>query len=83
MTLPTLTPTRKPRPPIAPNLRHSTPTWPRRLQRFPPERRLLVTDHDDLAWFAAAYDMKVVGAVTPSFSSMASISAQEMAALQE
>lgn len=50
---------------------------------IPPERRLLVTDHDDLAWFAAAYDMKVVGAVTPSFSSMASISAQEMAALQD
>jgi len=50
---------------------------------IPPARRLLVTDHDDLAWFAAAYAMEVVGAVTPSFSSMAGISAQEMAALQD
>ncbi len=50
---------------------------------IPPERRLLVTDHDDLSYFAAAYGMEVVGAVTPSFSSMASISAQEMAALQD
>ncbi len=53
------------------------------IESVPAERRLLVTDHDDLAYFAAAYGMKVVGAVTPSFSSMATISAQEMAALQD
>lgn len=53
------------------------------IDTIPQARRLLVTDHDDLAYFAAAYGMQVVGAVTPSFSSMASISAQEMAALQD
>lgn len=53
------------------------------IESIPPARRLLVTDHDDLAYFAAAYGMQVMGAVTPSFSSMASISAQEMAALQD
>lgn len=53
------------------------------IESIPRARRLLVTDHDDLAYFAAAYGMKVVGAVTPSFSSMATISAQEMAALQD
>lgn len=53
------------------------------IETIPSARRLLVTDHDDLSYFAAAYGMQVVGAVTPSFSSMASISAQEMAALQD
>jgi ABC-type Zn uptake system ZnuABC Zn-binding protein ZnuA len=53
------------------------------IDRLPPERRLLVTDHEDLDYFAAAYGMEVVGAVTPSFSTTATISAQQMAALQD
>jgi zinc/manganese transport system substrate-binding protein len=49
--------------------------------QLPPERRLLVTNHDALGYFAQAYGFKVVGAVIPSVTSEASPSAQTMAAL--
>jgi zinc/manganese transport system substrate-binding protein len=49
--------------------------------QVPPERRLLVTNHDDLGPFAQAYGFKVVGAVIPSVTDEASPSAQQMAAL--
>lgn len=49
----------------------------------PPDARKLVTDHDDLGYFARAYGFDVVGTVIPSFSALASVSAQSMAALQE
>lgn len=49
--------------------------------QVPPERRLLVTNHDDLGWFAQAYGFKVIGAVIPSVTDEASPSAQQMAAL--
>ncbi len=48
---------------------------------LPPERRLLVTNHDDLGWFAKAYGFTIVGAVIPSVTDEASPSAQQMAAL--
>jgi ABC-type Zn uptake system ZnuABC Zn-binding protein ZnuA len=48
---------------------------------LPPERRLLVTNHDALRYFARAYDFKVVGAVIPSVTTEASPSARQMAAL--
>lgn len=50
---------------------------------IPPEARKLVTDHDTLRYFAAAYGYEVIGSVIPSFSTLSTISAQEMAALQE
>ena len=48
---------------------------------LPPEKRLLVTNHDALGYFSQAYGFKVVGAVIPSVTSEASPSAQQMAAL--
>ncbi|HTP02598.1 MAG TPA: zinc ABC transporter substrate-binding protein [Anaerolineales bacterium] len=48
---------------------------------LPKEKRLLVTNHDALAYFAKAYDFQVVGLVIPSVSNEAAPSAQQMAAL--
>jgi ABC-type Zn uptake system ZnuABC Zn-binding protein ZnuA len=49
--------------------------------QIPPERRLLVTNHEALGYFAERYGFKVVGTVIESFSTDASPSAQQMAAL--
>jgi ABC-type Zn uptake system ZnuABC Zn-binding protein ZnuA len=49
--------------------------------QIPPQRRVLVTNHDSLEYFAQRYGFKVVGAVVPGFSSEAAPSAQEMADL--
>jgi ABC-type Zn uptake system ZnuABC Zn-binding protein ZnuA len=50
---------------------------------LPPEKRLLVTNHEALGYFADRYGFTIVGTVIPSLSSEASPSAQEMAALVE
>ncbi len=50
---------------------------------IPPERRLLVTNHESFGYFADRYGFTVVGTVIPGVSSGASPSAQEMAALVE
>lgn len=50
---------------------------------IPPERRLLVTNHESFGYFADRYGFTVVGTVIPGASSGASPSAQEMAALVE
>ena len=47
----------------------------------PAERRLLVTNHETLGYFADQYGFTVVGAIVPSVTSNAAPSAQEMAAL--
>ena len=49
--------------------------------QLPPEKRLLVTNHDALGYFSQAYGFKVVGAVIPSVTNEASPSAQQLAAL--
>ena len=49
--------------------------------QIPSERRLLVTNHEALGYFAERYSFKVVGTVIESFSSDAAPSAQKMAAL--
>jgi zinc/manganese transport system substrate-binding protein len=49
--------------------------------QLPPGKRLLVTNHDALGYFADAYGFKVVGAVIPSVTNEASPSAQQMAGL--
>jgi len=54
----------------------------REVATIPAEQRKLVTDHDDLGYFAAQYGFTVVGSVIPSFSTLAAPSAQELAALQ-
>ena len=48
-----------------------------------PQRRVLVTNHESLGYFAERYGFIVVGAITPSFSSDSSPSAQQMADLIE
>jgi ABC-type Zn uptake system ZnuABC Zn-binding protein ZnuA len=48
---------------------------------IPAERRLLVTNHEAMGYFAERYGFKVAGSVIPSFSSNAAPSAQEMASL--
>ncbi|MFN2121374.1 MAG: metal ABC transporter solute-binding protein, Zn/Mn family [Anaerolineales bacterium] len=49
--------------------------------QIPPERRLLVTNHDSLGYFADAYGFKLIGTVIPGISTDASTSAQEVASL--
>jgi ABC-type Zn uptake system ZnuABC Zn-binding protein ZnuA len=51
--------------------------------QIPAENRKLVTDHDTFSYFARDYEFEVLGAVIPSFSTVAAPSAQELAALQD
>jgi len=51
------------------------------VEQIPSEKRLLVTNHEALGYFAERYGFEVVGSVIPSFSSNASPSAQQMARL--
>ena len=53
------------------------------LAALPAEKRKLVTDHDSFGYFAAAYDFDVIGTIIPSFSTLASPSAGELAKLQD
>ena len=50
--------------------------------QVPEARREIVTDHDELGYFAQRYGFRVVGAVVPSLSTVAEPSAQEIAALE-
>ena len=49
--------------------------------RIPAAKRLLVTNHDALGYFADAYGFQIIGAVIPSVTTEASTSAQGMADL--
>jgi ABC-type Zn uptake system ZnuABC Zn-binding protein ZnuA len=53
------------------------------VQQIPPERRLLVTNHESFGYFADRYGFQVVGTIIPSVSTGASPSAQQMAQLIE
>jgi zinc/manganese transport system substrate-binding protein len=53
------------------------------LAQVPAERRVLVTDHDALGYFAEAYGFEVAGVVIPGGSTLAQPSSAEMAALTE
>jgi ABC-type Zn uptake system ZnuABC Zn-binding protein ZnuA len=58
-------------------------TWIRdQVASIPPEHRKLVTDHQNLGYFADRYGFEQVGAVIPSFSAAAEPSAEELAALE-
>ena len=48
-----------------------------------PERRLLVTSHDSLSYFAEAYGFKIVGLVIPSLATDVEPSAEHIAGLVE
>jgi ABC-type Zn uptake system ZnuABC Zn-binding protein ZnuA len=49
--------------------------------QIPAEKRLLITNHESLGYFAKRYGFNVAGTVIESFSSDASPSAQQLAAL--
>jgi len=51
--------------------------------RIPPERRLLVTNHESLGYFADRYGLRIVGTVIPGVSTGASPSARDLAALAD
>jgi len=51
------------------------------LAAIPEERRVLVTNHDNLGYFADAYGFEVAGTIIPSISSLAEPSAGELARL--
>jgi ABC-type Zn uptake system ZnuABC Zn-binding protein ZnuA len=51
--------------------------------QVPESRRLLVTNHESLGYFADRYGFNVVGAIIPSVSTEASPSAQELAYLAD
>jgi zinc/manganese transport system substrate-binding protein len=51
------------------------------LASIPADRRVLVTNHEALGYFAHRYDLEVVGAVIPSLTTSASASAGELEAL--
>ena len=53
------------------------------VERIPSENRELVTDHDNLGYFAARYGFRIVGAVVPAYSTLAQPSAQEIADLEQ
>jgi ABC-type Zn uptake system ZnuABC Zn-binding protein ZnuA len=56
--------------------------WVRQqVNQLPVNKRLLVTNHDALGYFAQAYDFKIIGAVIPSVTTDASPSAQQLASL--
>jgi ABC-type Zn uptake system ZnuABC Zn-binding protein ZnuA len=56
--------------------------WVRsQVNQLPVNKRLLVTNHDALGYFAQAYDFKIIGAVIPSVTTDASPSAEQLAGL--
>lgn len=50
---------------------------------IPADRRVLVTDHESLGYFAKAYGFTIVGVILPGGSTLAEPSAQEIATLEE
>ena len=50
------------------------------VETIPADRRLLVTNHEAMGYFAIRYGFSIVDSILPSFSSEASASAQEIAA---
>jgi ABC-type Zn uptake system ZnuABC Zn-binding protein ZnuA len=57
-------------------------TWiKQQVSQIPKERRLLVTNHDSLGYFAEQYGFMVIGTIVPGVSSEASPSAQQIAKL--
>jgi ABC-type Zn uptake system ZnuABC Zn-binding protein ZnuA len=53
------------------------------IDTIPPERRVLVTNHESFGYYADRYGLKVIGTLLPSASSGAAPSAQQLAELVE
>jgi zinc/manganese transport system substrate-binding protein len=59
-------------------LRHLDREIARCMEMVPDSRRKVVTTHDSLGYFAARYDVEVVGALIPSLSTQAQPSARDV-----
>jgi ABC-type Zn uptake system ZnuABC Zn-binding protein ZnuA len=55
----------------------------RSLETIPAEQRVLVTNHDNLGYFAAAYGFEIIGTVVPSVSTLAEPTAGGLGELVE
>lgn len=53
------------------------------IEQIPAERRLLVTNHESLGYYADRYGLRLVGAIVPSVTTGASPSAQQLAGLAD
>lgn len=53
------------------------------LAPIPPERRVLVTNHESLGYLAARYDLGLVGTVVPGGSTLGAASAERLAELAD
>ncbi|MGD8605431.1 MAG: metal ABC transporter substrate-binding protein [Anaerolineales bacterium] len=53
------------------------------IDSLPSDRRVLVTDHENLGYFADRYGMQIVGAIVPAYSAVAEPSARQLAELQD
>ena len=53
------------------------------IETLPPDRRVLVSDHYVLTYFAARYGLQEVGAITSSFSTAAQSGARDLARLED
>jgi len=53
------------------------------VERIPPEKRRLVTDHAAFGYFASRYGFEQVGTVFPGFSTLSDPSARELADLED
>lgn len=51
------------------------------LSVIPPEKRILVTNHEFLAYFAHAYDFQIIATVIPGVTTLAEASPRDLAAL--
>lgn len=51
------------------------------IETIPPERRLMVTNHESFGYYADRYGLRIVGAILPGTSSLASPSANQLAGL--
>jgi ABC-type Zn uptake system ZnuABC Zn-binding protein ZnuA len=54
-----------------------------RISQIPQPARLLVTDHMAMGYFADRYGFEIVGAIIPAHSTVADVSARELAILQQ
>jgi ABC-type Zn uptake system ZnuABC Zn-binding protein ZnuA len=51
------------------------------VEKIPAERRLLITNHESLGYFADRYGLQIIGTIIPSVSTGASPTAQDLVAL--
>lgn len=52
------------------------------IETIPPNQRKLVTDHDDMGYFADRFGFTIVGAIIPAYSSSSEPSAQQISKLE-